>query len=150
MLLGISSVWKLGSRAEGNTAVYREISDKQIFSIWFRNTVIFPHTTIIPFQDFLQGHILFHLDNPGPNPVEKKTISKPNPKNPIIRPDWTPNSGSCTPVHHWCAPVLNMIRFPDRVPTGFCNSKPDPDWTGCWKKTTGSDMDIQTALITAV
>jgi len=24
-------------------------------------------------------------------------------------------------------PVLNMIRFPDRNQTGFCNSKPDPD-----------------------
>jgi len=45
------------------------------------------------------------------------------------------------------APVLNMIRFEDRDPTGFCNS--EPDWTGFWKKLTGSDMHIQTALITA-
>jgi len=48
------------------------------------------------------------------------------------------------------ATVLNMIQFPDRNPTGFCNSEPDPDRTGFRKKTTGSDMDIQTALITAV
>jgi len=27
-----------------------------------------------------------------------------------------------------------MIRFPDRDPTGFCNSEQDPDWTGFWKK----------------
>jgi len=30
--------------------------------------------------------------------------------------------------------VLNMILFPDRDPTGFCNSEPDPDWTGFWKE----------------
>jgi len=30
-------------------------------------------------------------------------------------------------------PVLNMILFPDRNPAGFCNSEPDPDWTGFWK-----------------
>jgi len=28
------------------------------------------------------------------------------------------------------AEVLNMIRFMDRDPTGFCNSEPDPNWTG--------------------
>jgi len=27
-----------------------------------------------------------------------------------------------------CIPVLNMIWFPDRDPTGFCTSEPDPDW----------------------
>jgi len=27
-------------------------------------------------------------------------------------------------------PVLNMIRSPDRDPTGFCTSEPDADWTG--------------------
>jgi len=43
-----------------------------------------------------------------------------------------------------------MIRFPDRDPTGFCNSEPNPDQTGFRKNSTGSDMDIQTALITAV
>jgi len=47
-------------------------------------------------------------------------------------------------------PVLNMIRFPDRDPTGFCTTEPDPDWTGFWTNSTGSDMDIHTALITAV
>jgi len=31
-------------------------------------------------------------------------------------------------------PVLNRIRFPDRDPTGFCNSEPDPDRTGFRKK----------------
>ena len=30
-------------------------------------------------------------------------------------------------------PVLNMIRFPDHDPTGFCNSEPDPDWSGFCK-----------------
>jgi len=29
----------------------------------------------------------------------------------------------------WTA-TLNMIRFPDRDPTGFWNTEPDPDWTG--------------------
>ena len=38
-----------------------------------------------------------------------------------------------------------MIRFPDLDPTGFCNSESDPGWTG-----SQSDMDIQTALSTAV
>ena len=42
-----------------------------------------------------------------------------------------------------------MIRFPDRDPTRFCNLEPDPDRTGFRKKSTGSDMDIQTALISA-
>jgi len=44
--------------------------------------------------------------------------------------------------------MLKMIRFPDRDPTGFCNS--EPDGTGFWKDATGSDLYIQTALITAV
>jgi len=35
----------------------------------------FPHTTIIPCQDFLHGHILFHLDNL--DPVEKETKTNP-------------------------------------------------------------------------
>jgi len=29
-----------------------------------------------------------------------------------------------------CRAVLNMIRFPDRDPTGFCNSEQDRDWPG--------------------
>jgi len=53
-------------------------------------------------------------------------------------------------VFIWCVAVLNIIRFPDRDPTGFCDSEPDPDRTGFRKNSTGSDLDIQTALITAV
>jgi len=53
------------------------------------------------------------------------------------------------PSSVYSRPVLNMIRFPDRDPTGFCTSEPDPDRTGFRKNSTGSDMDIQTALITA-
>jgi len=34
--------------------------------------------------------------------------------------------------------VLNLIRFPDRDPTGFCNSDPD----GFRKNSTESGMDI--------
>ena len=45
-------------------------------------------------------------------------------------------------------PVLKMIRFPDRDPTEFFIS--EPDRTGFRKNFTGSDMDIQTAFITAV
>jgi len=30
--------------------------------------------------------------------------------------------------HLWYSPELNTIRFPDRDPTGFCNSEPDLDW----------------------
>jgi len=37
--------------------------------------VIFPRTTIIPYQDFLHDHILFHLDNP--DPVERERVSNP-------------------------------------------------------------------------
>jgi len=37
-------------------------------------------------------------------------------------------------------PVLNMIRFPDRDPTGFSNSEPDPDRTGFRKNANVSDM----------
>jgi len=43
-----------------------------------------------------------------------------------------------------------MIRFPDRDPNGFCNSEPHLDRTGFRKNSTGSELDIQTALITAV
>ena len=46
--------------------------------------------------------------------------------------------------------MLNMIRFEDRDPTGFCNSEPDPVRTGFQKKSTGPVMNIQTALIAAV
>jgi len=31
-------------------------------------------------SSFFYGHNLFHLDNPVPDPVEKQTISNPNPK----------------------------------------------------------------------
>jgi len=52
-------------------------------------------------------------------------------------------------MHNWCrVAVLNMIRFPDHDPTGFGNS--EPDRTGFQKSSTGSDMNIQTVLITAV
>jgi len=40
-------------------------------------------------------------------------------------------------------------QFSDRDPTGFCNSEPDPDWIRIPKNSTGSDMDVQTALVTA-
>jgi len=43
-----------------------------------------------------------------------------------------------------------MTRLPDRDPTVFCNSELDLHPTGFQKKHTGSDMDIQTPLITAV
>jgi len=46
-------------------------------------------------QDFCMARF-FQLDNP--NPVERETISNIYPKNPNIRPDWTPKSGSCTPL----------------------------------------------------
>jgi len=48
--------------------------------------------------------------------------------------------------------MLNSVpnQFPDRDPTGFWTSESDPDWTGLWKNSTGSEMDIQPALITAV
>ena len=48
--------------------------------------------------NFFYGHNLFYLDNPVPEPVEDKTISNPNPKIPNFRPDWSPKSGSCTPL----------------------------------------------------
>jgi len=47
------------------------------------------------------------------------------------------------------ATVLKMIRFPDRDPTGFCNSEPDLNRSGFRQNSTGSDTDIQSALNTA-
>jgi len=47
-----------------------------VLVLWFRNIVIFANTTIIPYQDFLHGSSLFPLDSP----VERETISNPNPK----------------------------------------------------------------------
>jgi len=64
--------------------------------IWSWTIAKFPHTSIIPYQDFLQGHILFHLDNP--DPVERKRYPIQIQKNPNIHPNWTPKSGSCTPL----------------------------------------------------
>ena len=64
----------------------------------------------------------------------------------LIKNNWF----SLIVVWKYYAPVLNLIRSPDCDPTGFCTSEPDPDWTGFWKNLPGSDMDIQTALITAV
>jgi len=40
----------------------------------------------------------FHLDNQVPDAVEVKMISNPIQKILNIRPDWTPKSGSCTPL----------------------------------------------------
>jgi len=60
------------------------------------------------------------------------------------------NSTSGNTGFAWCRTVLNMIRFPDSDPTGLCNSEPDPIGLDFEKNSTGSDMDIQTALITAV
>jgi len=57
---------------------------------------------------------------------------------------WNPD-----PVHLCYILVLNMIQFPDRDPTGFCNSEPDPGRTGFRNNSSGSDMDIQTAFVTA-
>jgi len=108
---------------------------------------------------FLHGQIVFHLDNSDPNPVERKMISNPIQiqRNPNIRPDCTLKSGSCTPLifchitrafRVFCfnariSRTLQKVQrrvfsvehdpVPDRDPTGFCNSEPDPDWTGFWK-----------------
>jgi len=46
------------------------------------------------------------LDNSEPDPVDRETISNPNPKNPNIRPDWTPKSGSCTPLDSTSMPQI--------------------------------------------
>jgi len=46
--------------------------------------------------------------------------------------------------------VLNMNQCPDRDATGFYTSESDQDRTGFRKNSPGSDMDIQTAFITAV
>jgi len=61
------------------------------------------------------------------------------------------NRGAASPQGPFI--ILSSVEHdpvPDRDPTGFCNSEPDPDRTGFRKTSTGSDMDIQTALITAV
>jgi len=76
----MSSVWKLGSPAAGSTAVYREKLDKYIFSNTILNYWIFSSHSYYSTSRFLHGHILFHLDNPNPDPVERKTISNTNPK----------------------------------------------------------------------
>jgi len=54
---------------------------------------------MIPYTFFLHGHNLLHLDNPIPIRLNGKDIqTKPIPKNLNIQPDWTPKSGSCTPL----------------------------------------------------
>jgi len=62
-------------------------------SLFFLIQLLF-HTKIFARSNF------FHLDNPDPNPVERKTISNPNQiqKIPNILPDWLQNPD---PVHHW-------------------------------------------------
>jgi len=45
---------------------------------------------------------------------------------------------------------LTMIPFPDRDQTRFCNSEQERIGLDFKKNLTGSDMDIQTPLITAV
>jgi len=62
----------------------------------------------------------------------------------------TKSRDSITVIYFRLTPVLNMIQFPDRDPTGFCNSEPDADRTRFWKNSTGSELDILTALITAI
>jgi len=47
-------------------------------------------------MNFLHGRNVLHLDNP--NPDESETISKPIQIYPNIGLDWTPKSGSCTPL----------------------------------------------------
>jgi len=64
--------------------------------------------TIIPYQDFLHGQILFHLDNPDPD--ERKTISNP------IQIQKIQISGRIAlqnpdPVNHCC--VLGSFIFPN-------------------------------------
>jgi len=87
----------------------------------------------------------------GPGPAFPKILTSctdPGPKEKRrILPELTPVIRIRS--HLWYSPELNTIRFPDRDPTGFCNSEPDLDWIGFRKNSTGSDMDIRTALITA-
>jgi len=58
-----------------------------------------------PYHDFLRGHILFHLENP--DPVQRGAISNPIHINPNIRPDWTPKSGSSTPLN--CFTIMKPL-----------------------------------------
>ena len=71
---------------------YRKIN----FNLYHLEIVYFFLIKLI--SSFFYGHNLFHLDNPVSDPVEKETISNPNPKIPNILADWTPKSGSCTPL----------------------------------------------------
>jgi len=73
--------------------------DKYIFRNMVLNYRNFCSYNYYSISWFVHGHNSFHLDNPDPGSVERETISNPNPKNPNIRPDWTPNPD---PVHHWC------------------------------------------------
>jgi len=52
----------------------------------------FPPYNYNSIQDFCTARF-FHLDNPDPNPVGRKTKSNPN-----FRQVWTPKSGSFTPL----------------------------------------------------
>ena len=97
ILLEMSSVWKLRSRTVGNIAVYREKSDKQIFSASFRKIVIFPHRNIIPHKIFVRPDFFIWIIRIRIL-LKGKRYSIQIQKNPNIRLGWTPKYGSCTPL----------------------------------------------------
>jgi len=69
--------------------------------MWFQSFGIFLIKLLFHISFLHHGHSLWHLDHLDPFPVERKTISNPNPKKILIsgrigvhNPD---------PVHNWCA-----------------------------------------------
>ena len=84
VLLETSSVWKLRSRALGTLqSIERNQTRTVDFYYMISKDSNFSSYNYYSIPRFLHGQILFHLDNPDPNPVERKTISNPNPKKQI-------------------------------------------------------------------
>jgi len=78
---------------------YRDKLQKRLLQIWFRNMIIFPDTTIIQYQFLGHCHSFFFIWIIRFRirlkwkwyPFQIQKILN-------IRPDWTPKTGSCTPL----------------------------------------------------
>jgi len=69
MRIEMFSVWKRRSWAAGNIAIYWEKQEKMIVANVISKYRDFPWYSYYSIASFLHGHIIFHLDNPVPDPV---------------------------------------------------------------------------------
>jgi len=113
-----SSVWKLGCGAAGNIEFYREKIEKEIVANMTWKCCKYSWHNYYKISSFFAWPKFFQLDNPVPDPVETPMILNPIQIQKIlnIRPDWTPKSGSCTPLlscnhQRYYQPWLNKGRM---------------------------------------